>query len=270
LAARQLIIVLGEAGSKGTDVNFMIGEFDKVFSYNSFGNGEAIEQLGSYAQNIFAVSGIAQQDKEKAMTKAIEEMNKQIQGAPNDARSYLILTTLYTKSNQLDEAMKAANKALELSPKKQQIYFVITDIYLSAGQNDKAFATLQKAYELDHAYQEAARNLAVISIVANKINEAEKILDEPEANWPAKFDISQLINAYARAGNYKKVAELWQILIFQEPNNVQYHVNLAATYLKLGERENTIKELEKAIELNPQFKEQGEYFINEIKAGRNP
>ena len=48
-------------------------------------------------------------------------------------------------------------------------------------------------------------------------------------------------------------------------------MNLAATYLELGERQKSIEELERAIELNPAFKGQGgDFLINEIKAGRNP
>ena len=80
----------------------------------------------------------------------------------------------------------------------------------------------------------------------------------------------QVLNAYARAGNYEKVKEIWLYRIKDEPNNAQYRVNLAATYLQLGQRNNAVGELEKAAELNPEFKQQAEYFINEIKAGRNP
>jgi len=271
LAGRQLLITLGEMGTKGTDVNFMLNEFDKVLAYKTFGTGEAREQLGSYAERIIAVSSIASENKTKALAKAIEEMEKQVKESPDDARSWLFLSSLYTKSNQLDNALMAANKAMEFSPQKQQVRFVIADVYLSAGQYDKAFEVLKEAYDMEHNYIEAAKNLAVTSIVANKKDLAEKILGILEKDWPAQYkNEQQFINVYARVNDYKRVMELWQVLIAKEPNNVQYHVNLAATYLKIGERENAIKELERAIEINPQFKEQGEYFINEIKAGRNP
>jgi len=271
LAGRQLLATLGEMGVKGADVDFMLNEFDKVFAYKTFGTGEAREQLGSYAERIVAVSNIASQDKTKAITKAIEEMKKQVQESPDDARSWLFLTSLYTKSNQLDSALAAAARAKELSPQKQQIRFVIADIYLTAGQYDKAFEVLKEAYDLDHNYPEAARNLAIASIVANKKDLAEKILDEPEENWVKKFgNEGQFINVYARINDFKKVKEIWLVIIEKEPNNPQNHISLAATYLQLAERENAIKELEKTIELNPQFKNQGEYYINEIKAGRNP
>jgi len=257
--------------TKGTDVDYMLKEFDKVFSYNTFGTIEAREQLGSYAQQVLDVPGISNENKTKAISAAITEMEKQVKILPNDARAYVFLTALYTKAGRLNEAMKAGARAIELSPKKQQIHFVVADVYLTAGQYDKAFEVLKEAYELDRTYSDAARNLAMVSILAGKKDLAEKLLNEPEENWPAKFgNESQFINIYARAGNYEKMKELWQVLILKNPNNAQLHVNLAATYLQLGERENAVKELEKAIELEPKFKEQGEYYINEIRAGRNP
>jgi teichuronic acid biosynthesis protein TuaE len=272
LACRQLLTALGETGTvRGTDVDFIIGEFDKVFSYNTFGNNEAREQLGSYAERIVASPGIASQDKTKAITKAIKEMEKQVRESPDDARSWLFLTSLYTKSNQLDNALSAALKAKELSPQKQQTRFVIADIYLAAGQYDKAFEVLKEAYEMDRNYTEAAKNLAIASIVANKKDLGEKILGVPEKNWVASFgNETQFINVYAKAGDFKRVKELWQGLILKQPNNAQLRLGLAATYLQLGDRQNAIKELETIIKLEPKFKEQGEYYISEIRAGRNP
>jgi O-antigen ligase/Flp pilus assembly protein TadD len=271
LACRQLLVTLSEIKTNGTDIDFILKEFDKVFSYNSFANGEAREQLAGYAQQVVSTSGITQEEKTKAVSRAIEEMEKQVAESPADARSLIFLTLLHTKAGRFEDALGAANRALELSPKKQQIYFAIADIYLSSQQYEKAFETLQQAYDLDRSYPEAGKNLAIVAVLADKVNLAEKIMGIPEKEWPVLFgNEKQFINVYAKMGDYGKVKELWQMLIAEEPDNAQLHVSLAATYLQLGERQNAIKELEKAIELEPQFKEQGEYYINEIKAGRNP
>ena len=271
LAGRQLITTLGEMQAKGANVNFMLGEFDKVFSYNTFGSLEAREQLGSYAGQVLSVQGISQEDKTKAMSKAIEEMEKQVVVLPNDARAYVFLATLYTKAGRLNEAMGAAVKAVELSPNKQQIRFVLADIYLSSSQYDKAAEVLKAAYDLDRTYSEAAKNLLIATILQNKQGEADKLLDEFVKTFgPGFANDMRFVNVYAKAGNYQRVKEIWQVVIANEPNNALYHVSLAATYFQLGEKENSVKELEKAAELNPDFKQQAEYYINEIKAGRNP
>ena len=54
------------------------------------------------------------------------------------------------------------------------------------------------------------------------------------------------------------------------PNDTQSRTSLAAVYLAAGLRAEAVIELRKAIENDPAFKEQGEFFIQEIEAGRNP
>ncbi|MDP2933163.1 MAG: tetratricopeptide repeat protein, partial [bacterium] len=271
LAGRQLITALGEMQAKGADVDFMLGEFDKAFSYNTFANNEAREQLGQYSQQVFSSQGISQEDKTKAISKAIEEMERQAVESSNDARSWLFLVSLYIRANRFDDGLKAANRALELSPKKQQIYFTVADIYLRGGKIEEALNMVQKAYDLDPSFSEAAKNLAIIAIINKKQDLVDKLMPMLEKEYGSRAAIEkELINAYAQAGNYEKVKQIWQAVIEKEPNNAQLHVSLAATYLQLGDRINAVKELEKAAELNPGFKQQAEYYINEIKAGRNP
>ena len=59
-------------------------------------------------------------------------------------------------------------------------------------------------------------------------------------------------------------------VILKDPSNTQARVALAASYLESGNRAMAISTLEEVIKLTPSFKEQGTYFINEIKAGRKP
>ena len=78
------------------------------------------------------------------------------------------------------------------------------------------------------------------------------------------------LNAFVGLGDYRKVKKVWLRLTEVEPTNPQNYISLAATNLNLGEREEAIKNIQKAMQLAPDFKQQGEYFINEIRAGRNP
>ena len=274
LANRQLLAALGQIQTKGMDVDFMLKEFDKVFTYNTFGTIEAREQLGSYAEQLLTAEAIPADSKNKALSKAIEEMEKQIVRLPDDARAYLFLATLYTKAGRLNEAIKTVSKAIELSPKKQQIQFVLADIYLTSEQYDEAFASLKTAYELDPTYHEAAKNLMLAAVLTNQLEYADELYQKGKEIHGGFFDkltkSPRFVSAYYKIGNFQKIKEIWEYLIREQPNNAQLYVSLAATYLQLGERQNAIKELEKAIELEPKFKEQGEYFINEIRAGRNP
>ena len=195
-------------------------------------------------------------------------MERQIVENPKDTRSHLFLAALYLKGGKIDAALGVLDKAQESSPKKQQIFFLRADALISKGDNKKAFEVLKEAYELAPAYGEAAKNLALGAVLNNQNDYAEEVLMR---TFNKKIIKDQnLLTAYAQVGNFQKVRDIWLLFIEKEPPNAQYHVNLAATYMQLGERQNAITELQKAIEINPQFKAQGEQFIEEIRAGRNP
>ena len=267
LASQALLNTLKDMAVSGQNVDVILGDFDKVFGYGTFGSGEAREQFSGYASNALAFN-ISNDLKFKVLQKVISEMERQVVENPKDARSRLFLAALYLKEGKFDDAFKTLDKAQELSPKKQQIFFLRADALIGKGDNGKALEVLKEAYELDPAYPEAAKNLALGAVLNNQSAYAEEILMKAFGN--KIINDQNLLTAYARTGNFKKVRDIWLLFIAKDPENAQYHVNLAATYMQLGERQNAVMELQKAIEINPQFKAQGEQFIEEIKAGRNP
>ncbi|MDD5032972.1 MAG: O-antigen ligase family protein [Candidatus Pacebacteria bacterium] len=267
LACRSLLGAL-QTASSSQDPAETLEVFEKVFSYKTFGTGEGREQLVAYTNAVFESSAFSDQQKSDLSKKTISEIEKQIVDNPKDLRSTVMLSSLYLRAGRIDDALKMANKALELSPKKQQLYFAKADVYLTLGQNDKALEILKSAYDLAHGNPDSIRNLAIVYLLDGQHEETEKLLLN-EYKTLAIADKS-LLNAFAKTGHFDRVRDIWLEFIRQEPTNAQYHISLAATYLQLGDRVKTIEELQKAIELNPEFKEQGEYFINEIKEGRNP
>ena len=83
-------------------------------------------------------------------------------------------------------------------------------------------------------------------------------------------DDERFLRAYAQKNNFEKITAILKIFIEKNPTNIQYRLKLAAVYLQAGYRTKSIEQLQKAIEAMPDFKKQGEYYIGEIKAGKNP
>jgi len=88
-------------------------------------------------------------------------------------------------------------------------------------------------------------------------------------NFEILVDGDNFIKAYSDTNQYDKVLAIWQLRVKQNPVAKNY-IGLGATYLTMGQRTKSIEAIQKAIELDSSFKEQGEYFIKEIRAGRNP
>lgn len=267
MEGKELIRAMVGARS-GANVNEVLNSFSKAISYGTFGSAEAREQLSAYASQTTMDNSISEDDKKKSLNLAIEEFKKQIEKAPNDARYYLFLGALYKRTGMLQDAMQALTKAKELSPQKQQIDFEMADIFLAGGELNIAFDILKKAYDSAPGYREAVNNLAIISILSNKPDYADEII---EKHYRTKNVANkQFINAFAKSGRYDRVKDLWEQFIKEEPNNPQNYISLAATNVKLNQRQEAVKHLLKAIEIDPKFKEQGEFYIGEILSGKNP
>ena len=134
---------------------------------------------------------------------------------------------------------------------------------MNSQQYDKAIETLQTAYKLDPSYSEAVINLAIALIVGGKSEEAEGYMKD-------RFGVEILpeerfISAYRVAGNAQKVVRVLEELVKANPASPLYHVELGNAYLGIGEKQKAIAEIEKAIELEPRFKAQGEETIKQIR-----
>lgn len=265
LASNALIKTMKEFSTQGANVDLMIANFDKIFSYQTFGTGEAREQLVQYANAILASDGVPGKDKARVVEKTVKEFKAQIEENPNSARIYVMLGNIYGGAGLFDDALKTLEKALLLSPKKQAIYFLIADVYLKKNDLEKTFEIVKTAYELDPTFKEAAKNLAIVAIVSGRGDFAEDLLKKTYGS--SIIEDEQLLNAYGRAGNWRKVRDIWELFVKNDDDNVQYRVSLAAAHLKLGERRKAINVIREAMNISQDFKAQGEALIKEIQSG---
>lgn len=266
LAANNILAAFKERNAGNLQNAF--GRFEKALSYNSFGSTEAREHFANFASQCADQPNLGDDFKAKVFNAASVEMKKQIEQSPGDIRYMVFLGSLYNKGKQYNNAIEILQKAIEFSPKKQQLYFELGSSYLNTREYKKAVEVLKTAFDLDPAFDDARKIYATALIFDGQEEAASRLLKERYG-----IDIiadERLLRAYSEKKNFFMVAAIWEKFVERNPNSAQYHVSLGASYLQIGERKKAIEQLEKAIELEPKFKQQGEYYINEIKAGRNP
>ena len=242
--------------------------FKKVFGYNSFIDSEAREQLSTLAIRA-STSNALPEDKQAFFDLTKKELERQLEETPNDTRYLLFMGTFLNKFRMYDEALNYLEKARETSPLKQAILMEIGSTYISMGQPDKALPLFEMALELEPKYEEARIVYAIGAIYSKKYTLADELLVQIGDKKRLLFD-DRILRAYAESGAYAKAIAMLQARVVEEPTDPQWHVSLAALYLESAQRVKAVEELRKAIELNPGFKEQGEFYIKEIQAGRNP
>lgn len=245
-----------------------LASFEDAIKYDSFGSSEAREHLSMFAGKIIQQQGVDNNLKLKVFNTAVSELKKQIELNPTDARYLTFLGVLYNKAGQYDNAIETTNKAIEFSPKKQVLYIELAGSYLNKKDYANAIEAAKIAFELDTSFDDARKVYAATLIYAGKVETAENLLKEKYGD--EIIGDFRLVNAYNSIHDVGMVVKIWEKINEETPNNLQYRMSLAASYLQVGERQKAIEQLEIGIKINPEFKQQADYYINEIKSGRNP
>lgn len=265
-ANKDLIRALQQQES--LDIN--LSYFKKSIARETLGMAEAREQLAMASSRILSLN-VDQGIKGQFVSTATEELKNQIARTPGDARHQIFLGSFLNQIGDYDQALTYLGKAAELTPKKQQVYFEIASAYLNKKDYANAVSSAKIAFELEPAYDTARLVYAMTLVYAKDKTTANEILAPlREKNNGMIPPDERLLRAYIDTKDYKGAEEVINALIAKDPQNPQYLISLAALYLERGERQKAITQIEKAITINPEFKQQGEYYINEIKAGRNP
>lgn len=234
---------------------------------SSLGRTEAREQL-IQASIAFAGAPISEDIKQQFFTLARDEMLAQIKETPENVRNHLFLASLFTAYSMPEETIIYLEKALSISPKKQHIHFILANAYFNRGEIEKAIEILRVSFELEPRNDKAFQFYVAALIRTGKEAQAEELLIE---RYGSSREINAtIVNAYLSIGQIDKVILFWQEKIDENPNDVQSYISLAAAFLKMDDRGKAIEQLTLTIERFPDFAEQGEFFIKEIKAGRNP
>ena len=241
--------------------------FDNALAYDNFANQEIREQLAQLTNNM-AGSKVPLEIKEKYFQKATEEMKKQIVHDKDNARLEVFLGSLYETYNFADEALVHLDRALELSPRKQNIMLEIASIKTSKGDAEGGFELFEEAYKSAPEYELAFFGYVMGAISTDRTELADSLLMERFGTTLVPNDL--VIKAYNAKGNKAKVIELLRAKIEQNPTDAQAYFSLAAAYVDIGERTKSIEILEKTKAIVPDLIAQIDYYITEIRAGRNP
>lgn len=258
------------------DTKVSLHHFKNVLALDTFGSGEAREQLLQAAIRAASQPTTPSELRQEWLSFADEEMKKAIiSGRQNDARSNLIYSGFLGQLGGInttfyDQAIERLEVARQMSPAKQSIIIQESIMHMVKGDKDKALELAKAAFDLEPAYPEARKNYILMAVNAGREDLAEDLAagsDDPNILYDIK-----LVNIYAGRKQFGRVLEIWQKQVELDPSNAQNRISLAGSYVKVGKRADAIKVLRDTISLNPdpEFKKQIEAAIAEIQAGRDP
>jgi len=241
--------------------------FRKALSYESLGDSEIREQMVN-SSGLYFVETVPIEVREEFFALTRDEVLKQLEENPNDARHYVFMGMFLTRAGLYDEAIEYLNKAHELSPGKQVNLFEIAGLYLAKGDTETAVSLLKKAYDLEPSYVGAKILYAIGALYDNDL----ELLDELLSTIPLDNLISdqRLIGALVETKQYERLVPILIARVEDDPTQGDRYTSLAALLLEMGERNGAIEILETLKERLPEYTKEADYYITEIKAGRNP
>ena len=265
-ASLDLIQALTPRATAAENLNW----FKKVFALNTFGSGEAREQLINSTLNNLAKSDVAEPVKQQFGNLAVEQIKGASDSAKGDARTLYFFGNFFSSVGMDKEAEIYLNQAKDLAPKKQQIIFSLISFKARAGKLDEALSLAKNVYELDPTYSEARKIYALVAIMSKQTDLANTII-EPMGTSSDYFLDDRFLAAFRETKNDKNFAAIleerkkwFSQKIKDEPKNTQNYISLAEAEGGLGNFEGAKATIKKAIEVNPDFKTQGEEYLKKI------
>ncbi|PIP74000.1 MAG: hypothetical protein COW88_00285 [Candidatus Lloydbacteria bacterium CG22_combo_CG10-13_8_21_14_all_47_15] len=262
LAAQTLLRAISQ--QETVDGNFAL--FKKATSYH-YATQEVREQLLRFASDV-GRANIPQETKNEILTYAVNEMAKQIQIQPNDTRLLLFYGSFMDQLGQREQAIELLTEARRTSPGKQLVWIGLGNTYLNQGDYETMIEVFREGYELETTNQRMHLAYAIGAIYADRRDIEKELLTEDFETYYIWRDA--VVNAYASQKRFPELVAIWEKRVSAQPDNAQYNLSLGAAYAQNGEFRKAIGQIQKTIELNPDFKETGEYYISELRAGRLP
>jgi cytochrome c-type biogenesis protein CcmH/NrfG/O-antigen ligase len=237
--------------------------YKRALAFDQLGRQEVREQLAQMAANMQRAENVEEGTRQAFRELALTEMQREIERNPDSARLWLFMGTLHANTGALDDAEQAFRRAVELTPRKQSAIFQLGEVRLIQGDTEEAYELFRQAFELAPEYDEARRLYALLLIRTGRDKEAVDLLTERFGT--AGVDDDRLIREWANVGRYDVVADALERRVANDPTDIQQRVSLAAAYRELGRRDEAIAILEEVIAENPEYSEQLEAFIKEVR-----
>jgi len=236
MASRSLIRAMSASAPETK-----VAEFQKVFTLNTFGSREALEQyLTSGVNGILANAKTSVALNQTAGELALSQINQQVKTVGPDARPYIIFGSFMSGINRPEEAISYLKQASVYSPKKQLVYFQLASAYINQNNLPQALEATKTAYDLDPTYPEANLMYALVAIYSGNVNLADQILSKQHEVANIIND-DRLIGAYTFIKRQDKIDELmgWRInnfekLIKADSQTEANYTALADLWQKLG------------------------------------
>ncbi len=234
-----------------------------VLSPDLFGTGEAREQLAQFAVQTLDPR-IPEATRKQFYDLTATQFEEELKNDPMNVRTQSFAATFYARFQQYDKALEHYQKAIANSPSRQSTRLDLVMMYLSMGRYADAETEAKTAYDLLPENADAGIAYASALIYNKHLDVAGAVIAKL---GDSAYD-SRIVNAYGNAGAFDKVVQLVNEKIAKGKAVGRDYFALAGGLASLGQKEQALAAIQKAVEMDSSLKDQGDQLIKQINAGR--
>jgi tetratricopeptide (TPR) repeat protein len=174
--------------------------------------------------------------EEFKLDEAEKEFLKFIKMAPNEKLGYANLGLAYLRMGKYPEAKKQLAMAIKIDPKDPDIRLLMATVYQMNDEREKAISELKEAFTFAPAHI--------------------KIL----------YDLTELLNAASDAESQQQRKTYLLQMVEKAPGNLVPQLNLTEVYIRNGENDKAIEQLEIIHKQFPEFPKEAVGYFNKSLA----
>jgi tetratricopeptide (TPR) repeat protein len=156
----------------------------------------------------------------------------------------ILATTSAEKAQHFQEAAR-------LIPTYNEAWLQLGKAYLEQHEYDQTIVALQHVSEVSTTAREANFYAGLAAFSLGDFSRAQSNFDFVSARLPLTEVENNLGVVAARLGNRRNAMEHFQKIVAQDPNDADYHFNLAIELYQAGDMAGATRELKQCLQLHP-------------------
>lgn len=236
--------------------------FQAALHSGTFAVQEVREQLSLFATQNVGNLKFQEEDRQELAVLAVEEMKKQIDTTPNDARLRARYAASLETVSDATGALRELDTALALSPRKQVLLLSKGLALHEAGRDQEARDTFRLAYELDPSFDQLAQSVAAGLLLSGDIAGGKALL--LEAIGTTTPSNNSLFFAYYQTRQWDDLIGVARAIVVAENGSPQARFRLAQALAAAGRFAEARIEIDATIAAHPDARAAGEALKAQI------
>lgn len=257
-AAHHVVYALSPAPNVKTNLDL----FESALADGSFASQEIREQMASFAAQVANEEAVPEELRTTFVSRAVEEMAKEVEASPNDARLRVQYSKALESMDAQEESLTQLDAAIALSPRKQVLHLSRGFKLYELGRLSEAQESFRYAYELDTSFDDVAIASASGLIVSGDVEGAKQLLAETIGT--ATPDNERIFVAYYQAKRWNELVDVARAGVESSNGAPEKRYRLAQALAAAGRFTEARSEIDATVAANPDTRAMGEALKAQI------